>query len=193
VVKIIVLIIYQDAPKVPPSPLSLYGWKSVSDDIAELARQLNAPKIILGGHDWGGAVVYRCALWHPELVTHLFSICTPFQTPTKEFVPMDEVLKKFPQLGYQVHLAGPEVEAAVRTKDDIKHFLNGMYGGRTPNGEVLFNPKSGIVLKNLPNIGKTPLLSDKVTFSRSGRWIPRRPFVDVAIIGNGLLRPRIFA
>jgi len=156
--------ICQDAPVVPPNSLAVYGWKSVSDDIAELSRQLNAPKIILGGHDWGGAVVYRCALWHPELVTHVFSICTPFQRPTKEYVPMRVVLQNAPQLGYQVHLAGPEVEAAVRTKDDIKNFLNGMYGGRTPSGEVLFKSDSGIILKNLPNIGKTPLLSDKVRF-----------------------------
>jgi hypothetical protein len=42
----------QDAPKVPPNTISLYGLKRASDDIACLARQLGAPKIILGGHDW---------------------------------------------------------------------------------------------------------------------------------------------
>jgi len=36
-------------------------------------------------------------------VTHVFSICTPFFKPTKEFVPMDQQLKKTPQLGYQVN------------------------------------------------------------------------------------------
>jgi hypothetical protein len=42
----------QDAPKVPPSPISLYGLKRASDDIAALAKKLDAPKIVLGGHDW---------------------------------------------------------------------------------------------------------------------------------------------
>src|ERR1700761_2776176 len=46
-----------DAPKVPPENLSLYGQKRAADDIAELARQLGAGKIVIGGHDWGGAVV----------------------------------------------------------------------------------------------------------------------------------------
>jgi pimeloyl-ACP methyl ester carboxylesterase len=37
---------------VPPSSISLYGFKRAADDIAELARQLGAKQIILGGHDW---------------------------------------------------------------------------------------------------------------------------------------------
>lgn len=59
-----------EAPKVSQDDLELYSQKRASDDFAELARQLGAPKIIIGGHDWGGAVVYRFHLWHPELVTH---------------------------------------------------------------------------------------------------------------------------
>jgi pimeloyl-ACP methyl ester carboxylesterase len=42
----------QDAPKVPPASIRQYGMKRAADDIAELARQLGAPKIVLGGHDW---------------------------------------------------------------------------------------------------------------------------------------------
>jgi len=30
----------------------LYGLKRASDDIAALAKEVNAPQIILGGHDW---------------------------------------------------------------------------------------------------------------------------------------------
>jgi soluble epoxide hydrolase/lipid-phosphate phosphatase len=46
------LIEAQDAPEVPPNPINLYGIKSASDAIAALAKELNAPQIILGGHDW---------------------------------------------------------------------------------------------------------------------------------------------
>lgn len=41
-----------DSPKVTEETMYLYGFKQASDDIAELARQLDAPQIILGGHDW---------------------------------------------------------------------------------------------------------------------------------------------
>jgi soluble epoxide hydrolase/lipid-phosphate phosphatase len=43
---------FQDAPKVPPNSIKLYGLKRASDDIAALAKEVNAPQIILGGHDW---------------------------------------------------------------------------------------------------------------------------------------------
>ena len=36
----------------PPYTLKDYTTKRASDDIAELARQLGCPHIILGGHDW---------------------------------------------------------------------------------------------------------------------------------------------
>ena len=35
--------------------------KRAADDIAELARQLGAPKIILGGHDWSKRCPLPCS------------------------------------------------------------------------------------------------------------------------------------
>lgn len=76
---------------------------------------------------------------------------------------MNQVLQKAPQLAYQLHLAGPDVEAGVQSEDDIRKFLSGMYGGRTAEGQVMFDPKTGVLLDRLPFIGKSPLLSDKVS------------------------------
>ena len=36
----------------PPESLSNYGYKRAANDIEELAKQLGASTIILGGHDW---------------------------------------------------------------------------------------------------------------------------------------------
>lgn len=45
-----------DAPPVslesPEPSIAFYSFKRAADDIKELARQLGAPKLILGGHDW---------------------------------------------------------------------------------------------------------------------------------------------
>jgi hypothetical protein len=43
------LMLGQDAPT---GNISLYGLKRASDDIAALAKEIGAPQIILGGHDW---------------------------------------------------------------------------------------------------------------------------------------------
>ncbi|MCJ1247997.1 hypothetical protein MMC30_005212 [Trapelia coarctata] len=152
-----------DAPHVPPESLSLYGFKRAADDIKELARQLGAPQIILGGHDWGGAIVYRVALWYPELVSFLFSVCTPYWAPTKEeYLTLQDLVKyKLPHFGYQLHLSSGEVEKAIDSNDKIGEFLNGMYGGKGLKGEVGFNPRTGILFDNLPKLAATPLLSGK--------------------------------
>lgn len=152
-----------DAPKVPPNSISLYGLKRASDDIAALAKELEAPKIILGGHDWGGSVVWRAAQWHPDLVSHVFSICTPYTAPHKQYFSAEALVKgPLPQFAYQIHLASGEVEKSVQDEKSIRQFLKGMYGARGPNGELAFDPEKGIIEKNLPLIGESRILNGKV-------------------------------
>ncbi|KAF1962007.1 alpha/beta-hydrolase [Byssothecium circinans] len=152
-----------DAPKVPPNDIALYGFKRASDDIAELAKIVGAEQIILGGHDWGGAVVWRAALWHPELVTHVFSVCTPYAPPSKEYISTEDLVKgPLPQFGYQLHLASGEVEKVIKDEQSIRQFLKGMFGGRGPNGEIVFSPERGVLSDNLPLIGDSKLLNGKI-------------------------------
>ncbi|KAI9780048.1 MAG: hypothetical protein M1839_007030 [Geoglossum umbratile] len=150
-----------DAPEVPPESLALYGMKRAADDINELAHQLGASKIILGGHDWGGAIVYRVCLHHPELVSHLITIATPYIPPMKDYVPLEIVVKGLPNFGYQLQLRGPDVEAKIATKEQIRQFLNAIYGGKGPKGEFGFSVAEGVLFQNLPILGPTPLLSAK--------------------------------
>ena len=42
----------------PGQSYAPYGWKSTADDMAELLRQLQIPKVILLGHDWYGFAFY---------------------------------------------------------------------------------------------------------------------------------------
>ena len=112
----------------------------------------------------GGAVIYRVALWYPELISHLFSVCTPYMAPTTHFVSLEDAVRTtLPQFGYQIHLASGEVEKVIVSREQIRQFLNGMYGGHGPNGEILFNPKKGVIPENLPNIGPSPLLTKGVS------------------------------
>ncbi|KXH27532.1 epoxide hydrolase [Colletotrichum salicis] len=62
--------------------VKFYTWKRAADDIATLSSQLGLSRIILGGHDFGGAVVYRTAIWHPDLVAAFYVLNTPFAAPT---------------------------------------------------------------------------------------------------------------
>ncbi|KAF2150701.1 epoxide hydrolase [Myriangium duriaei CBS 260.36] len=151
-----------DAPKVPPHDIHLYGFKKAADDFAALARLLEAPKIILGGHDWGGMVVYRVAQWYPELISHIFTVCTPYAKPSDVFYPTEALVKgPYPQFGYQLQLGGPDVESSIQTKDDIEQFLHGIYAGKVPAGKVFMTPEKGVDLSLIGSVQKSPLLEDE--------------------------------
>jgi len=146
----------------PRHTLKAYTYKRVSDDIAALAQQLGLTRIILGGHDWGGAIVYRVAQYYPSLITAVFSICTPYFPPTPKYEPLGLLVQsRLPNFGYQLHFASGEIEAAVQSKAEIRRFLNNMYGARTPDKEVAFDAERGVDLDKMARLGRDQLLTDE--------------------------------
>lgn len=137
-----------------PESVSYYTFKRAADDIASLAKALNLSSIILGGHDWGGAIVYRVAIWYPKLISALFSVCTPFVPPKTRYVPATVL----PNFKYQLQFGGG-LENHIVGEAKIREFLNGMYGGRGANGEMAFDVSHGYLLDNGPKLRPTKLLS----------------------------------
>jgi soluble epoxide hydrolase/lipid-phosphate phosphatase len=92
----------------------------------------------------------------------LITIVTPYFPPAKEYIPLEtRVEERMPTFAYQLQLAGPEVEQKIKTKEQIKEFLNATYGGSGPNGEFGFSVTDGLLFQNLSILGPTPLLSAK--------------------------------
>lgn len=145
----------------PLFSLKNYTYKRVSDDIAELCRQLGLKHIILGGHDWGGAIVYRVTHYYPDLITAVFSVCTPYAPPTTKYEPLGQMVKnQLPNFAYQMHFASGELEENIQSKTEIRQYLNNMYGARTPEGEVAFEAHGRVDFERQRRVGKTKLLDD---------------------------------
>ncbi|KAG5980811.1 hypothetical protein E4U55_003590 [Claviceps digitariae] len=165
-----------------PEDLAQWSFKSIADDIKALAGHVmggggggggggdadgqggeagGKQQIILGGHDWGGAVVWRVALWHPGLIKAVFSVCTPFQAPSTRWMSLEEHLAagRFAHFRYQLQLAGRDVEARLQTAEQVRRFLQGAYGGRGPGGEAGFTVSEGVRFEQLPRLGSPPSLS----------------------------------
>jgi pimeloyl-ACP methyl ester carboxylesterase len=134
--------------------------KSMCDDMAaQLARIVPRTKVILGGHDWGGFLVWRLAAWYPEIIKAVFSVCTPYVPPSPVYFDLEMVVARVPSYGYQLQLAGPAVEAQIAGREKLRQFLNGMYGGRGPNSEAAFDATKGVLFENLDKLGQSPMLS----------------------------------
>lgn len=105
--------------------------------------------------------MYRVALWHPRLVTHLFSVCTPYSPPSKHFKPLEHYVKQgiLPNFAYQLKLADGQLDSLI-SRDQIRQFLNGIFGGRGPKGERAFDTQHGVLLENLPILSPTTLVDE---------------------------------
>ena len=111
----------------------------------------------------GAAFAYRVALWHPELVSHLFTVCVPYPPPKEGYIPLETVVRTAaPNFTYQVQFASGELEKVIKSKDEIKQFLLALYGGRTPEGQFGFDVQKGALLDKLPRLNRSRLLNEAV-------------------------------
>jgi pimeloyl-ACP methyl ester carboxylesterase len=146
-----------------------YGFLAHANAIAALARQLNISQLVLGGHDWGGATVYRVAQWYPSLISAVFAVATPYNATSKTFTSTEALAKgKLPNFGYQLQLGSEDgvMEGVIGgDRAKVEKFLNGMYGGRTSSRRKFMVPEKGVDLDVLENdqVGKTPFFEERVS------------------------------
>ncbi|GJC86133.1 bifunctional epoxide hydrolase 2 [Colletotrichum liriopes] len=126
-----------ESPKDP----SFYTFKRASDDIAALASYLGLSRIILGGHDWGGGVVYRAAMWHPELVAAFYVLNTPFVAPQALYVYQ---ALEWPGFHYQLQLRTNAIQDYIgpvnaQNVTRVRQILNTIYIVTGPSNELAIN------------------------------------------------------
>src|SRR6478672_2127138 len=60
-----------------PNGRRSYAAHNLVDDVLALADAAGAERFHVVGHDWGGAVAWYCAMWHPERVRSVTVLATP--------------------------------------------------------------------------------------------------------------------
>ncbi|KAK3295928.1 Alpha/Beta hydrolase protein [Chaetomium fimeti] len=123
-----------------PADLAAYSYKRVVEDLLAIVRHVQGrgegeevEKFVLGGHDWGGAVAWRFALWYPGVLRCVFSL----------------------------QFEGTEVEEAIVGREKIRAVLCAMFGGRREDRQEVFGVAQGLRtdLVEPEKIGESPLLS----------------------------------
>ncbi|KAE9196180.1 hypothetical protein PF004_g20217 [Phytophthora fragariae] len=135
-----------------PQNVEAYGAKNVTNDLAALLDGLNIEKAVFLGHDWGGSMVWRMCLYHPNRVIAVGAICTAYTPPAKRLLPLDVVVAKVPYFAYQKLLADAEntgkmLDAASR------RFLTAVFRKHSEMSPTLENDKTPIIgtLRGVPN------------------------------------------
>jgi soluble epoxide hydrolase/lipid-phosphate phosphatase len=148
-----------------------YGFRAHANAIAAIARQINTTQLILGGHDWGGATVYRVAQWYPDLIAAVFSVATPYSATSRTYTSTRTLAEgKLPNFGYQLQFGSDDgvMERLIGNDEKlVEKFLNGMYGGRTSSRRKFMTPERGVDLGIMRDdeIARNPFFEDEVSWS----------------------------
>jgi pimeloyl-ACP methyl ester carboxylesterase len=179
------------------SDLKDFGFKSHADAIEAICKQIGAETIVLGGHDWGGAAVYRIAQWKPQLVSHVFSVCTPYFRVLDQYVSTQDIVDSgVKQFGYQLQFGSEDgkVEAVVKDERTMRNFLLGAYGGQSKSGKKFMTPEQGVFLDVVrdDDFEPSPLLNPEVRLINHSHALGVENHVCLTpSTGNRLLHRRI--
>jgi pimeloyl-ACP methyl ester carboxylesterase len=70
-----------------------YDLRTVAEDAADLIQAMGYESASVVGHDWGGAVAWALAAWHPRLVTRLVTINLPHPLAMADAVARGNLLQ----------------------------------------------------------------------------------------------------
>ncbi|KAI1653578.1 alpha/beta-hydrolase [Daldinia decipiens] len=144
-----------------PSELDAFSFKHMSDDLAALLDQIVPDEqVILGGHDWGAGLLWRFAIYYPQLFKGIFALTYPYFPPVTEYIDLADQIKdgKFPTFKYQLQLRDPSLDRHFQSEEEIRQLLVATHGGLTPDGKPGFT-NEGLILENLPSMQPSALLN----------------------------------
>jgi pimeloyl-ACP methyl ester carboxylesterase len=115
---------------------------------------LGISKAIYIGHDWGSIIVQRVTLWYPDHVIALGVVCVGLLKPNAKFVPLDDMVKVYPNFAYQIYFASHQAEKELSTPDAIERFLKAIFRVKG-DGPVKWNTGNDMLTKmGNPSLGK---------------------------------------
>ncbi|KAI9152327.1 Epoxide hydrolase srdG [Paramyrothecium foliicola] len=146
-----------------PQDAKHYSLKSVAADLVCIIRNVTSEPVFVGGHDWGSIVAWRLALYYPDAVRGVFGFSVPFFPPLPVVASLKQLVEQNPNLSYQLQAASGEAEAAIcKSTAHLRGFFNGIFGGVTSDGDVMFVPTTGIIEERLQKIEPSPLVPPSV-------------------------------
>lgn len=112
---------YNESDK--PSKVADYRLSVVEEDIVGLIHELGHEKALIVGHDWGGAVAWRLALDHPEVVKKLVILNSPHpQMFAKAMAKFKQVRKVWYMLFFQLPFL-PELLIKINLKAALRFIM----------------------------------------------------------------------
>lgn len=120
------------SPGARPENVFDYRVEALVDDVLAIADELGWQRFDLVGHDWGAAVSWAVAAFHPDRVRSLTAVSVPHPDPFGQAVREDE--DQAQRSGYMQVFQSKSAEKALLDEDAKK--LRSIYERRVPAEHV---------------------------------------------------------
>ncbi|KAI9287636.1 Alpha/Beta hydrolase protein [Umbelopsis sp. AD052] len=142
-----------------PEDHHVYGHKTVSDDLVALLDYLKIPKVTVLAHDWGGSVGWRFAQFYPKRTLAIAVFCTPYSPPNKEYIPLEDIVKRVPNFRYQLRLSSPDCDKELDA--DPEQFLMRMLRPCNDGVGPMYDADKDSIIQGRPKVARTKALSER--------------------------------
>ena len=105
-----------------PDEIELYSLEHLCGDLVGLLDALEIDKAVFVGHDWGGGVVWRMPLLHPDRVAGIVGVNTPFGRPPGPTPPIEGLRRFRGDNNYVVAFQEPGVADKILAANTEKAF-----------------------------------------------------------------------
>ncbi|KAI7850491.1 Alpha/Beta hydrolase protein [Circinella umbellata] len=147
-----------------PADTSAYGDRTISTDFAALLDHLEIPTVVVIGHDWGAHAAWRFTQFYPERVIGVSSFCIPYSPPSKEYTPIEEIVKLVPILTYQQYLTTPRAEQEINEhlEDFFKRLFRPISEVKQSSIADIYDMETKSLVVGRPLVPKSDSLPQKV-------------------------------
>ncbi|KAH9983558.1 alpha/beta-hydrolase [Russula compacta] len=137
-----------------------YSIKKLCGDLAALLNVIGVSKAIVIGHDWGSHIAGRFALWHPDRLLALGMLSVAFTPPNKQYLSLEDVVKKVPNYAYQLYFANPDSTKEIEA--NLERFLRIVFAMEVPQINTILDGNMREVILN-PGVTRPPGLKPPLT------------------------------
>ena len=123
-----------------PDEIRQYGMDVMTGDIAALIDALGYDRVVICGHDWGGAHVWPMAYTYPEKIEGVIGVCTPHRKRAPA-APITIFREKFSKRHYIVMFQDPDLPDNVFGGKE-KLFFEFMFRRTPPKSENVPVPEN---------------------------------------------------
>ncbi|EGO27719.1 hypothetical protein SERLADRAFT_435482 [Serpula lacrymans var. lacrymans S7.9] len=131
-----------------PFDATQYSTKMLCNDLVALLDLLGVSKAIVVGHDWGSYTAGRFALWHPDRLLALVMMSVPYTPPSLNYMPVEGVVSRYQDFGYQAYFATHSSTADIDPK--VSYLL-----------QILYRKSDGVMPWTKPGEMKNLLINER--------------------------------